>query len=388
MKTFEGKNMDLLELSIPTKIYFGRGILKDSIQKIIRYLTGNVMIVTTGRSLIRLGYLDELLAELKNIKSIDNIIIFDRISANPKLKEINEGISKGISKPVTAIIGFGGGSALDAAKAIAVGIGAGKSIDSFFCGEEMPSAETLPIIAIPTTAGTGSELSKAAIITDTDKKIKCGIRGEALFPKAAIVDSYFTERIPYQITMETGFDVLAHAIESYISRVSNEFTRMLSEHVIKLVSANLPKLSNDLLDEEARRMMSYASMLMGINLANASTCLPHRMQYPLGAHTDTSHGAGLAVLFPAWLKYGYEYTVDKWNNVIYLLSGNNCANVEDAIRILENYIGKLCLPHSLKELGVQNEDIDIFVKEVSGKLDNDPAAGRNDIIYNIYKDSL
>jgi len=169
-------------------------------------------------------------------------------------------------------------------------------IEPFFYGGREPG-KVLPLVAIPTTAGTGSELSKAAIITDESRKIKKGIRGAALYPKVAIVDSVFTESVPYNITMETGFDVLAHGLESYISKSASPYTEMQSEQALRIVGTYLPALAENLQDREAREKMSFASMIMGINLGHASTCLPHRMQYHLGAHTDTSHGAGLEALF-------------------------------------------------------------------------------------------
>ena len=194
------------------------------------------------------------------------------------------------------------------AKAVAAGAGTSEDIDEYFYNGRELVDHVLPVIAIPTTAGTGSELSKAAIITDDVRRIKSGIRGAGLYPKVAIVDSIFTESVPYHITMETGFDVIAHAMESYISNAASPFTRMQSEYAAAIAGKMLPRLASDMQDTEARKYMSYASMIMGINLGNASTGLPHRLQYPLGAMTDTSHGAGLSALYTAWVYYEQLYS--------------------------------------------------------------------------------
>ena len=293
--------MEPYQLNIPTKVYFGREIWKKAIKSLESFLSGNLLIVTTGRSLERLGYVEELVKEIKACSLTNHVEVFDGISANPRISEVKAGIQTGKALKADAIVGFGGGSAIDAAKAVAAGTGSDMDIEEFFYGGKEPGRETLPIIAIPTTAGTGSELSKAAIITDEVNKKKKGIRGTALYPQIAIVDSMFTESMPLHVTMETGFDVFAHGIESYLSLAGSPYTRMQSEYAIQTVGRCLPRLSVDLGDQEAKEEMSFASMIMGINLGNASTCLPHRLQYPLGAHTNTSHGAGLAALFPAWI---------------------------------------------------------------------------------------
>ena len=212
--------MTLYQITIPTKVYFGRNIWQKALEAQEALLQGNVMIVTTGRSLYRLGYVDKLKLALQQNKHITNVMIFDNVSANPKLSEVQSGILFGRQEKADIVIGFGGGSAIDAAKAIAIGIKSKDEIGILFHQGKEPETTALPIIAIPTTAGTGSELSKAAILTDEIHKVKGGIRGNALYPVTAIVDSCFTESLPLQITMETGFDVLAHAIESYISKAA------------------------------------------------------------------------------------------------------------------------------------------------------------------------
>ena len=209
-------------LNIPTKIYYGREILEEGFKRAHNetgIVCGNVLVVTTGRSLIRLGYLDRLKEALLNIRDVHNVIIYDQISANPKLTEVSEAIFIGKKEKCDVVVGFGGGSALDAAKAVAAGIPDETDIKEMFRGNKEPQ-KVLPIIAVPTTAGTGSELSTAAILSDTELKTKGGLRGGSLFPRVAIVDSVFTESVPFAITMETGFDVLAHEIERYVERTA------------------------------------------------------------------------------------------------------------------------------------------------------------------------
>lgn len=373
------------QLNIPTKIYYGRDIWKDALKQSEGLLQGTVMIVTTGRSLIRLGYVAWLQEQTEAFAKVKKVITFDGISANPRLSEVRKGVCLGRAEGVESIIGFGGGSAMDAAKAIAAGIGMEEDIGECFDQGREPGEGTLPVIAIPTTAGTGSELSKAAIITDEQRKIKGGIRGKALYPQIAIVDSVFTETVPFSVTMETGFDVLAHAIESYVSKASSPYTRMLSEYAVQLTGKYLPILAENLQDGEARKKMSFASMLMGINLGNASTCLPHRLQYPLGAHTDTSHGAGLAALFPAWIGCVYPCASAEIEKLLSLLSGRQIRGKEACQQVIYRFIRRLKLPASLQELGVDRAELAVMASEVTGNIQNDPCAGKAHIIRELYE---
>lgn len=377
--------MQPYRITVPTKVYFGRNIWQKAIRTQETLLQGNVMIVTTGRSLCRLGYVEALRQELLQCRYTGNVILFDKISANPKLSEIREGILLGRREKADIVIGFGGGSAMDAAKAIAAGVKSEDDIEDYFYQGKEPGEGTLPIIAIPTTAGTGSELSKAAILTDEVQVVKNGIRGEALYPVAAIVDSRFTESVPMQVTMETGFDVMAHAVESYLSKAASPYTRMQSETAVRIAGECLPQLASCLEDTEARAQMSFASMLMGINLGNASTCLPHRLQYPLGAHTDTSHGAGLAALFTAWIQCEYRHEPEKIEKMAKLLTGQRPRGEEECVMTFYQFIKALGLPVSLSEMGISKQQLSGMADEVSGNIGNDPASQEEGIILRLYE---
>ncbi len=377
----------MFSLSIPTKVYFGRNCLSDAIKaEKDRFSGKKVLIVTTGRSLHRQGYirhLEELL-----IGCTDCVTVFDGISPNPKLSEIKEGTLSGKENEVDIVVGFGGGSSIDAAKAIAAGVGCDETLDDMFYGGIEPSDKTLPIIAIPTTAGTGSELSKGAIISDGNRK--SGIRGNNIFPKAAIVDPFLTDTIPLKTTLETGFDVFAHAIESYISKKANRFSEDLSLTVIDIVSRALSKLTVDTGDKAARDDMSYASMLMGVNLGNVGTALPHRMQYPVGALTDTSHAAGLLSLYPAWIKMEWEVSTEKMKKAADILYKNDqsLGKEKDALLGFVDLIGRRSLDQLFSDAGYKGEHDGLMLSEmVGGSLENDPAYKGKDTLTDIYDSS-
>ncbi|WP_415944914.1 iron-containing alcohol dehydrogenase [Selenomonas montiformis] len=379
--------MEAFEFYIPTKIYFGENCYQKALAKERNLLSKRIFVVTTGRSLYRLGYLPELLNNLKELSG-QEALVWDEVSANPKLQEVEAAIAYGRGNRAELIIGFGGGSALDAAKAVAAGIGMGVSAETLLLGNIAPTEKTLPMIAIPTTAGTGSELSRGAIISSPEHGIKKGIRGEHIAPRVAIVDPYFTYQIPYRVTMETGFDVLAHAIESYVSKKATLFSEMISRQCIKMAGRALQDLCVSLEDKKARASISYASMLAGINLANVGNALPHRLQYPVGAATDTSHAAGLLALYPAWLRHEYDYVPEKINRVINLLTGKEVHAKEEAMQAFGGYIARLGVRKSLQELGISPGQEKALAQRVTGNIESDRASKEKDIMEKIYHEAM
>ena len=381
--------MQGFELEYNTKIFFGTGILKETMQKIAEYLVGNILIVTTGRSLIKYGYLDKLMGCLKHIETVQQVAVYDSISQNPKLEDVVKAIKLGREIDANLVIGFGGGSALDAAKAAAIGIPKKADIqdmEQYLIFGKEPEKSTLPIVAIPTTAGTGSELSKGAILSSEHYHIKSGIRGAYIIPKIAIVDAEFTWTVPEQITMETGFDVLAHAIESYVAQKANLFSEMLSEKAIEIVGPNLRRLKKNLDDHVAREELCYASMIMGLNLVNVGTCLPHRIQYPIGEYTQTTHAAGLVAVFPAWLECEYEVNSRKIETVFKLLDIKL-----DNGRIVENFRRfqhELGIDYTLKTLGIESSVVEMLTDQITGNLGNDKLYQGKDILFKIIRNSL
>ena len=152
----------------PTRIHFGTDITGNALAKEVQWLQGNILIVTTGGSLMRHGYIEQLRNDLLKLAGVGEVYIFDHVSRNPRLEEAQAAAAFGKEKQVAAVIGFGGGSALDAAKAAAVGVAAEDTLEEYLLNGKEPSESTLPIIAIPTTAGTGSELSRGAILSSSN----------------------------------------------------------------------------------------------------------------------------------------------------------------------------------------------------------------------------
>ena len=370
--------MTAFQYDIPTRIEFGEGIYREVLCRLPELRGKRVLMVSTGRSLRRLGYIDALLDALKEISEP---ILYEGVSANPRLHEVAEAVALGKAEQVEAVLGFGGGSAIDAAKLTAAALLSDRDLEDLFEHNIDPAAPRLPLVAMPTTAGSGSEVSQSAIISHGAQKRS--VRGRCLFPDVAVVDPQFTWQIPWNVTAETGFDVFAHAVEALVSVKANPYSEMLSYQVAGLVLQNLPVLKNVPQDAQARANMSFASLLMGLNLTLAGTLLPHRLQYPIGAEKNNSHGAGLLALFPAWLELEYPSSREKLDKIAGL---TGCSG--DSVSAIVRFIESLSVRKNLAEMGFDPEDADKLTDEVNGKLDNDPAYRGRETIKQIYQKSF
>jgi alcohol dehydrogenase class IV len=366
---------------VPTRIYFGRGAI-DQLGTYTRAWGGNAMIVC-GRSAMRsTGALDRALRSLAAAQVEANI--YDRISANPRSGDVDLAIHQARASGADVIIGMGGGSALDAAKAVAVGMGH-DSIGPLIGRTLEPSPHSLPVIAVPTTAGSGAEITKGAILTDVNRGLKSGIRGEDLFPRVAIIDPFLTETLPRQVALESGFDALAHAIEGLLAPRSSPINTHLAEQALRLIPPALRKIAAGDTHPDTRDTMAFAALLGGINVATAGTCLPHRMQQAMGTseRPGPSHGQGLAILYPAWLKSLEEHAADQLAQVAALLGGT------DTHQEITRLLAAIGLRSTLRDFGYQPDDIPGFTARITGNIDNDPHTQlTTDLIASIYRHSL
>ena len=375
-------------LTMPTKIYFGNYDLKEILQSEQKLFGKATLIITSGKSIIKNGYVSELINILNNILGKENVLHFGDITHDPDITDIEKAILIGKQNNICSVIGFGGGSAIDAAKAIAIGITSNIPIADYLINNAIPTENTLPIIAIPTTAGTGAELTKGAIISYRQKNIKSGIRSDYIIPKLAIVNPKYTYTMSLKTTLETGFDMLSHAIESYLSVNANLFSDMLSQIAIENASTCLRRLAKNLDDIQARDTMSYSSMIMGFNVKNVGNCLPHRMQYPIGILTDTTHAKGLIALYPTWFEWEFTANSERINNIFNWLKLPKANSKTEAKSIIKTFFDELEITTNLTQLGLKNNQCNTLTQMVTGNLKNDKLADIDNIVTTIYKQSF
>jgi alcohol dehydrogenase class IV len=380
--------MNSFNYSCPTKVVFGL----DTIRTISEHLPKshkNVLIISSKTAAVKSGALDKIKNSLSKYKT--NIFYKNTISPNPRLTEVDELSAYCQSNDITALIAVGGGSVIDAAKAISLVVPSQLSCKQIL-KHDLTLISPLFLIAVPTTAGTGSEVSKGAIVTDIESTWKGGIRGDNVFPKVALLDPLLTMSLPRRVTLETGFDVITHAFESLISRAASPITRMQSISALEIAIPALVLAAEDKLTPDVRGDLMYASLLAGYNLANASTCLPHRLQYPLGANTDSAHARGLAALYPTWFRLTYAFSSKEFNFIGNII--NKALKIQSSVidepsstLAITSLLLKVDMTHKLRDFGVQLEQCEQFTSEVDGNLALDPGCTNLKTINQIYRES-
>lgn len=272
---------------------------------------GNKAFIVTGRHVAVSDMMKQLTALLD--ENGIGCVIFDGITGEPTDTMIENGVEMLKSSGCDFIIGIGGGSPLDSAKAIAaMAVNEGSIAD--YNGKEI-TGEILPLAAIPTTAGTGSEATKFTVITDSEKGIKMLLKGDVLVPKLAIVDSSFTVGAPKSVTSATGLDALTHAVEAYTSRKAFSMTDTLAVSAVKRIMKYLPIAYREPDNSLAREQMSIAALEAGICINNSSVTIVHGMSRPIGALFHVPHGMSNAMLLKECLSFAVSGAYEKFANL-------------------------------------------------------------------------
>lgn len=294
----------------PTEIIFGCGSVSKVGELAKRY--GNKAMLVTAPEFPAIAPLYEKVRKSLADSGIE-CIHFDKVVPNPTTDVVNEGAQVAKEKNVQVMVGLGGGSSIDTAKAIAVGATHPGEAYDYNCHTEGPSENTLPIIAIGTTAGTGSQCTPCSVITNTAKKDKTAIWHMNIMPKVAIVDPETTVTMPRSVTAQTGFDAFCHNFESYISTRTNPMAECLAVEAIKLVAEYLPRAIENPEDIEARSKMAWADTLGGLTNAAGGTTLPHGLGMQIGGHCPwISHGLALALQYPQFTRFTWKSSISKF----------------------------------------------------------------------------
>ena len=294
---------------IPNHTVVGTNVLSEAAPLLKKM--GNKAFIVTGRHVAVSDMMKQLTALLD--ENGIGCVIFDGITGEPTDTMIENGVKMLKSSGCDFIIGIGGGSPLDSAKAIAaMAVNEGSIAD--YNGKEI-TGEILPLAAIPTTAGTGSEATKFTVITDSEKGIKMLLKGDVLVPKLAIVDSSFTVGAPKSVTSATGLDALTHAVEAYTSRKAFSMTDTLAVSAVKRIMKYLPIAYKEPDNSLAREQMSIAALEAGICINNSSVTIVHGMSRPIGALFHVPHGMSNAMLLKECLSFAVSGAYEKFANL-------------------------------------------------------------------------
>lgn len=339
---------------IPNHTVVGTNVLSEAAPLLKKM--GNKAFIVTGRHVAVSDMMKQLTALLD--ENGIGCVIFDGITGEPTDTMIENGVEMLKSSGCDFIIGIGGGSPLDSAKAIAaMAVNEGSIAD--YNGKEI-TGEILPLAAIPTTAGTGSEATKFTVITDSEKRIKMLLKGDVLVPKLAIVDSSFTVGAPKSVTSATGLDALTHAVEAYTSRKAFSMTDTLAVSAVKRIMKYLPIAYKEPDNSLAREQMSIAALEAGICINNSSVTIVHGMSRPIGALFHVPHGMSNAMLLKECLSFAVSGAYEKFANLgretgVASDSDSDETAAEKFIDSLQN-ICDVCEIPTLEQYGIDRDE--------------------------------
>lgn len=351
------------QIVLPGRTIAGKGAISRA--ELGKY--GRKPLIVTGKYTAKSAAVAELL------KYAPGGVVFDGITGEPTVEMINAGVAAYHENSCDHVIGIGGGSALDSAKAVAAMSALGGNIADYM-GREIDGVFP-PMILIPTTAGTGSEATKFTIITDAEKDIKMLLKGDKLLPDLAVLDYSYTYSAPKSVTAATGMDAFTHAIESYTSRKANPITDTFALSAMKRIFANLPTAYNDLENESAREQMLIAAYEAGVCINNASVTLVHGMSRPIGALFHVPHGISNAMLDIKCLGFAAQGASEKFAAAARGVGVSDSSDDTIAAQDLLNAIEKLCAAVEIPTLAEYGIDREKFFASMDKMADDALASG-------------
>jgi alcohol dehydrogenase class IV len=325
----------------------------------VRKLGGQNVFIVTDQGVVQAGLLEKILEPLKKEKI--SYAIFDQVEAEPSIENLLAATQKARTSPVDLFIGLGGGSVMDTTKMVSVLQVHDLDIRELF-GVDKVTKPGLPTIMLPTTSGTGSEVTRNAVFTDKRENLKKVVSSQAIVPTVAIVDPMLTVTMPPPITAATGIDAFIHAVESYLAINASPLTDPLAWEATRLIAANLgPAVANGQ-DLVARYNMSLGSLMAGITLNNAGVGAVHALAYPVGAEYHVPHGIANVVTFIPTMEYISMARIPKFVQLAAAM-GEPIAGlapreaVNRAIGAMRDLIEKVGLPTRLRDIGATADRI-------------------------------
>jgi len=362
---------------MPVPVEFGVGALA----KLPTYFSGlrRALVVTGRQAMKKAGVTDRLGAVLSGA-GIEHAV-FDDLSAEPEHTEIEAAGERARMMRADVIVGCGGGSAMDAAKAVAVAAThSGPVMDYIVNGPRPITGATLPIAAVSSTSGTGSHVGRVAVLSDRAKRIKRALISDSLYPRVAICDPEILRTMPREVTASTGFDAFAQALEGFLSRSENPLGNLCAEEAMRVIFDALPRVLEQPDDLELRNRMAWGDTLAGISLATNAVVIPHVIGMVLGGRYGISHGRSIATVTGACLRHSRPGAVRKLAHIAGLLGCREASDDEAragwSIGAIEGFIARIGMQKNVLEYGVPEADFDGIAAEVranfGARVDADP----------------
>ena len=354
---------------ITTQIIYGRSSAA-RIGAITRELGLTKALVVTDRGVAGSGVLDQILTSLKEAGL--SVVVFDEVEPNPRVQTADRAAEQFARLGCNGVVALGGGSPLDVGKTVGVlATNPGSAAD--YLGVDKVKNEGVPVIGVPTTAGTAAEITDVAVLSDPEKKIKVGLRSPQVAPRVALLDPLLTRSLPPAPTRDSGLDALTHAIESYISLNAWPASEALTLKAIELIGRHLRTAVHQGQNIDARDGMLTASLLAGMGFHNTKLCLVHAISGPLGGVYDLPHGASNAIILPHAMRFMLPGALSKYVDIALAL-GESVAGLSprEAAEKAVEAVGKLArdvgLPQGLSVYGVKTEDLPALSETIAGSF--------------------
>ncbi len=374
-----------ITLQQPQKIVFGTGCIKRFTEDYLALGHKKLMVVT-------LPFIHPMLQEMADTLQQQGVEVsyYEKISAEPTVNDYEQLVAKAREFGADSFVGIGGGSVLDVTKLAATLCYQSDNVTSLF-GTGFVKKKGLWFACLPTTSGTGSEVSPNAILLDESDNLKKGVVSPYLMADAAYIDPQLTWSVPPKVTAETGMDALTHCIEAYTNKFAHPCVDMYALQGIRLIASNISRAVKDGKDVEAREAMSLGSMYGGLCLGPVNTAAVHALSYPIGGEFHISHGLSNAILLPSVMRFNYVANVRRYADVAVACGVEPGATDEETALKGVDFITRLSaeigIPASLSDLGIPRSAVPGMAKaamNVQRLLKNNPRVVTEQDAYNIY----
>jgi alcohol dehydrogenase len=361
-------NNDIFTFQMGTAVLFGNDVVQRLASKVKEFNASRVLIVT-DKGVKNAGLLEKVKEPQK--KGGVEVSVFDQVEPDPCLDTIHRGAEYFKQEKCDLIIALGGGSPIDTAKGIRVIADNGGHIRDYAGVNKVPKKASVPLIAIPTTSGTGSEVTNFAVLTDREYNMKITVTSPYLAPDQALVDPLLTLSAPPRITAASGIDALAHSIETYVSNISQPPADALALKAIQIIGSNIRSAVANGGNVDARKQMALASLISGMAFNNAFLGLTHSIGAALSGYVHVSHGIAISLLLPYVMEYNAIACLEKYCNIAVALGekvGNKTLR-ESALAAAQSVfelVGDVNLPQHLSELGVKEDNLPDIARNALG----------------------
>ncbi|MDK2896110.1 MAG: hypothetical protein PWP04_230 [Candidatus Atribacteria bacterium] len=343
--------------SLPPEIFFGIESGKKTGEK-VRKLGSKGLVVTGKKAVKNYGILDELTLSLRQAGL--SWSLFDQVEAEPSLETVNRGVQAAKDAACDWVLSLGGGSVLDCGKAIAGLVGNDERVEPYFRGEKTLSRAGVPWIALPTTAGTGSEMTRNAVLTDYKNNIKKSFRSPYLIARLVVIDPTYTRFLSPYLTATSGVDSLVQAIEAYISPRTNPISQILSLEAIRTIWQELPLVVKKGDDLSRRESMAKGSMLSAMAFANASSSPAHGLAHIVGPLFSVTHGEACGIFLPWIIRWNSPLLAEEYAQIARAVGIKGEVGSELAEKLaaaFEDLLEKVGLATRLRQLGIKQDQL-------------------------------